>query len=117
DLPVFSLGCIPSGPRRLDPRPSDALASAACGEFRVDAAHWAACDDDGVVFAPLADAGRILEVAEKLSAVERAQADAIRSGRSLRGRIRFAEYLGRRRSDPSYTLRRHLKRVGGAIEE
>jgi len=117
DFPVFSQGCGPSGPRRLDERPSDALAWASCGAFRVDGAWLVAGDEDGIVFAPLAEAERIFAAAEKLSTTERAQAEAIRSGKSLRSQLRFSEYLERRKQDPTYTLRTHLKRVGGAIEE
>lgn len=117
DFPVFSYGSCPSGPQRLDPRPSEALTSASCGTFRVDASHLVVADGDGVVFAPLAQADRILATAEKICSTERAQADAIRSGSSLRSQLRFSEYLEQRKHDPSYTLRMHLKRVGGAIEE
>ena len=117
EFPVFSYGGCPSGPQRLDARPSDALTSASCGTFRVDASYLVVGDEDGVVFAPLAQASRILATAENISSTERAQAEAIRSGRSLRAQLRFSEYLERRKHDPSYTLRMHLKRVGGAIEE
>ncbi|MCI0370394.1 MAG: RraA family protein [candidate division NC10 bacterium] len=57
DFPIFSYGSCPSGPQRLDARPSDALTAASCGGLEA------------------------------------------------------------RTHDPSYTLRMHLKRVGGAIEE
>ena len=117
EFPVFSYGSCPSGPQRLDARPSDALTSAFCGPFRVDTSYLVVGDEDGVVFAPLAQAGTILATAVNTSSTERAQAEAIRSGRSLRAQLRFSEYLERRKHDPSYTLRMHLKRVGGAIEE
>jgi 4-hydroxy-4-methyl-2-oxoglutarate aldolase len=117
DLPVFSCGTSPSGPRRLDPRPADALTSAFFGSFRVDGSDFVVGDDDGLVFAPADQAGRIFEVAEEILSTEREQAEAIRSGTTLRAQLGFAEYLETRRRDPSYTLRKHLRRVGGAIEE
>ena len=117
EFPVFSYGSCPSGPRRLDARYPDALASVSCGTFSVDASSLVVGDDDGVVFAPIAEAGRIVATAEKIFSTERAQAQTIRGGKSLRAQLRFAEYLEARKGDPSHTLRMHLKRVGGAIEE
>ncbi|MBZ5639044.1 MAG: RraA family protein [Acidobacteriia bacterium] len=117
DLPVFSYGSCPSGPRRLDPRPHDALGSASFGGFRVDATHFVVGDDDGVAFVPLERGDEVLAAAESLRTRERRQAEAIRSGTSLRSQLAFADYLAERNRDPSYTLRAHLKRVGGAIEE
>jgi len=116
-FPVFSLGSCPSGPRRLDPRSPDALESAAFEGFRVDASQCVVADDDGVVFAPLAQVATILDTALKIFTTERAQAQEIRSGRSLRQQLRFSEYLERRDAEPTYSLRAHLKKVGGAIEE
>ena len=115
-FPVFSMGSCPSGPRRLDARSADALQSATVEGFPVDASQFVVADDDGVVFAPLAQLEPILEAALHIFTTERAQADAIRSGRSLRAQLRFAEYLDRRKSDPAYTLRSHLEETGGAIE-
>jgi hypothetical protein len=48
---------------------------------------------------------------------ERRQASEVRAGRTLREQLRFDEYIARRRSDPSYTFRVHLREIGGAIEE
>jgi len=115
-FPVFSMGSCPSGPRRLDARSADALEAATFEGFSVDASQFVVADDDGVVFAPLAQLEPILEAALRIFTTERAQADAIRTGRSLRAQLRFAEYLDRRKSDATYTLRSHLKETGGAIE-
>jgi regulator of RNase E activity RraA len=116
-FPVFSYGTCPSGPRRLDPRPDDALASACFGPFRVDASDFVLGDDDGLVFAKVDQAARILEVAARILSTERAQAGMIRGGKSLREQLQFSDFLEKRKADPSYSLRMHLKKVGGAIEE
>jgi 4-hydroxy-4-methyl-2-oxoglutarate aldolase len=59
----------------------------------------------------------VLAVARQIGEVERAQATRIRAGETLRDQTVFDEYLARRAADPSYTFRRHLRRIGGAIEE
>jgi len=41
----------------------------------------------------------------------------VKSGNTLREQLRFKEYLAKRESDPSYTLRKHLRILGRAIEE
>jgi hypothetical protein len=48
---------------------------------------------------------------------ERGQAQKIGSGEKLREQLRFDEYLARRSGDKTYTFRRHLREIGGAIEE
>jgi 4-hydroxy-4-methyl-2-oxoglutarate aldolase len=51
-LPVFSLGALPSGPRRLDPRPLDALTSANLDRWPVSSDDVIFGDDDGVIAVP-----------------------------------------------------------------
>jgi regulator of RNase E activity RraA len=116
-LPVFSLGTIPTGPQRLDPRPEDALASATVGDWTVDRHDLVFGDDDGVLFVPAGRAGDVLPLAERIRDTERRQAERIRGGVPLRSQVRFDEYLARRRQTPSLTFREHLRAVGGAIEE
>ncbi|NYI06920.1 RraA family protein [Allostreptomyces psammosilenae] len=116
-LPVFSLGATPTGPRRLDARPGDALEAATVGEWTVTRADLVFGDDDGVLFLPADRIGELLTLAERIRDTERRQAERVRGGVGLREQVRFDAYLAERRRTPSLTFREHLRRVGGAIEE
>jgi regulator of RNase E activity RraA len=116
-LPVFSYGSCPPGPVRLDEREPEALASARFGPQLVGAEDVVFADDDGVVFVAAERVDEVLATARRIWQTERDQADRIRAGEPLRGQTAFDEYLERRRADPSYTFRQHLRRIGGAIEE
>ena len=48
---------------------------------------------------------------------ERRQAEAIKSGCSLREQLDFARYLEKRIANPNYTFREHLRKISGSIEE
>jgi regulator of RNase E activity RraA len=116
DLPVFSLGPLPTGPLRLDPRPDGALESAHIGEWTVTCDDIVLGDEDGVLFVPRGRVEEVLGLAETIRDTERRQAERIRAGDTLRDQVRFTEFLERRRTDPGWTLRDHLRAVGGAIE-
>lgn len=116
-LPVFSLGSIPTGPLSLGERPKDALESATVGPWTVTPDDLVVADDDGVVFLPASRADELRTLAESIRDTERRQADRIQSGESLRSQVRFADFLTAREHDPSLTFRRHLRTIGGAIEE
>jgi 4-hydroxy-4-methyl-2-oxoglutarate aldolase len=116
-FPVFSYGSCPAGPRRLDVRDPNALATARFGDFEVAREDVVFGDSDGVLFAPLREAEQILSAASNIWRTERRQAEAVQSGRRLCEQLRFDEYLARRSADPAYTFRRHLRDIGGAIEE
>jgi regulator of RNase E activity RraA len=115
-LPVWSYGALPAGPRRLDPRPEDALARAWFGDETVDAADLVFADDDGALFLSAARAPEVLAAAETIARTERGQARAVREGRTLRQQFRFDEYLAERRERPTLTFREYLNAIGGAIE-
>jgi regulator of RNase E activity RraA len=74
-------------------------------------------DDDGVVFVAQELVDDVLAAVRSISDAEREQARRIGAGETLRDQTRFAEYLAEHERDPSYTFRRHLRRIGGAIEE
>jgi len=115
-LPVFSLGAIPIGPQRLDPRPDGALESATVADWTVDREDLVFADDDGVLFVPAAAAADVFTFAETIRKTEGRQAELMRAGVSLRKQVQFDTYLARRRETPSLTFRDHLQGVGGAIE-
>ena len=116
-FPIFSYGTCPSGPQRLDERHPDALKSAGFGNFEVTKDDIVFADDDGVLFVPNQKIEELLSTARTIYQTERKQAEAIKNGKKLREQLRFDEYLAKRAADPSYTFRKHLKTLGGAIEE
>jgi regulator of RNase E activity RraA len=116
-FPVYSYGRCPAGPSRLDPRPMDALQSAAMGDLRIDREDTAFADDDGVLFVAAEHLDAVLSTAHSIWQTERRQAQAIASGRTLRQQLHFEEYLDGRAKDASLTFRKHLRALGGAIEE
>jgi 4-hydroxy-4-methyl-2-oxoglutarate aldolase len=116
-FPVFSYGSYPAGPRRLDKRMSDDLASAQWDDFSVDSSDVVFADDDGVLFVQSSVIEKVLEAAKTIWKVERNQAELIQAGKKLSAQLDFDSYLAKRNSDPSYTLRKHLRDRGGAVEE
>jgi regulator of RNase E activity RraA len=115
-MPVFSYGRVPNGPLRLDPRHAEALGSAMFGAARILPGDLVFADDDGATFVDGARAAEVVAMATQIADVERRQAVAVGAGKSLRYQLRFAEYLERRRREPAWSLRDHLKAMGGAIE-
>ncbi|MFE4515079.1 RraA family protein [Kitasatospora sp. NPDC056783] len=116
-LPVFSYGALPLGPVRLEGREPEVPLSVKFGPHPVGARDVVFADADGVLFVPADRLAEVLEAAGAIARTERAQAGRIASGDTLRRQTAFDEYLERRAADPSYTFRKHLRRVGGAIEE
>jgi 4-hydroxy-4-methyl-2-oxoglutarate aldolase len=116
-LPVFSYGCYPPGPMRLDEREPSALVSARFGPHHVTGQDVVFGDDDGVLFVAAERAADVLATAQQISHTERQQAHRIRKGETLRQQTDFDGYLARRAADPAYTFRQHLRQIGGAIEE
>ena len=116
-FPVFSSGICPAGPQRMDPRDPDALRVAHVGPCTVTTDDVVFGDADGVLFVPDLRAEDVLATARDIGQRERRQAHAIHAGQTLRDQLRFADYLARRATDPTYTLRQHLRSMDGAIEE
>ena len=116
-FPVFSYGSYPGGPQRLDERQPLDLSSTQWNGLTVDNSDLVFGDDDGVVFVESKGIKEVLETAESIWKVEREQAEKIKAGKTLSEQLDFEGYITKRRSDPSYTLRKHLRARGGAIEE
>lgn len=116
-FPIFSYATCSSGPQRLDERQPDALKSARFGSFEVTKDDIVFADDDGVLFVPEQKIEELFSTARTIYQTERKQAEAIKGGKKLREQLRFDEYLRKRAVDSSYTFRKHLKTLGGAIEE
>ncbi|MER5640221.1 RraA family protein [Kitasatospora sp. NPDC002227] len=116
-LPLFSLGAIPNGPLRLDPRPAEALGSARVGDWTVSRADVVLADEDGVIFLPAGEAEALFGLAETIRDTERRQAAQIRAGYALRSQLHFDAYLAERDRNPGHSFRDHLRAIGGAVEE
>ena len=116
-IPVFSYGTCPAGPVRVDARRADALTRARFGSHAVGESDAVFADADGALFVALERVAEVLEAASQLRSIEQRQAHEVAAGNSLREQLRFREYLERRRNDPRYTFRAHLRSIGGAIEE
>ena len=86
------------------------------GSTQLSATDVVFADDDGVLVVNSVDVGAVLEVAAEIAHRERAQAERIRAGESLRQQLRFHDYLAQQRQNPAYTFRDHLTRLGGAVE-
>jgi regulator of RNase E activity RraA len=116
DLPVFSLGSLPTGPLAATDRHEHALVSARFGEQEVGASDAVFGDEDGLLFVALDHLDAVLTAAEQIRDTERAQAERITRGDTLRSQVRFAAFLEARSRDATLTFRDHLRAVGGAIE-
>jgi 4-hydroxy-4-methyl-2-oxoglutarate aldolase len=116
-FPLFSYGAHPSSPRMLLPQDPDALEWARFGDRIITRADLVFADTDGVVFAPADHIMELIEVALTIQAVERKQAEGLKQGTTLHVQLNFEDYLERRKADPTYTFRKHVRELGGAIEQ
>jgi regulator of RNase E activity RraA len=113
---VWSLGTCPNGPLELRKRSETALAAATLGSVTVTPDDFVFADDDGVVVVAQAELSRVIETARDIAGREGVQARRLLKGELLRSQFDLHQYVTKRRADPSYTFREHLKSFGGAIE-
>ena len=116
-LPIFSYGRgrpARSGSTLAIPRHCTRRAS---GILSSNAVMWLLLMTTVACLSLHQHADDLLSVAHEIWERERRQAEAIKSGRSLREQLDFARYLEKRAADPSYTFREHLRKISGAIEE
>jgi regulator of RNase E activity RraA len=114
---VWSVGTCPNGPLELRTRSPHALEAASIGHHvTVTKDDCVFADADGVIVITTADAPRILAAARDIATREQAQATRLLGGERLRDQLQLEAYVARRRDDPAYTFRAHLKSLGGAIE-
>lgn len=111
-IPVITYGSYPAGPVRLAPASGEPNFAGVA----LNGEQYVFADEDGAIFIDAVRVDEVLAKAESIANVERRQAALIREGTSLRAQLRFDDYLAKRKSDPSYTLRRHLEAIGGAVE-
>ncbi len=114
---IFSYGRLPSGPTTLRERHPEALESALFGDHVVATGDWVYADDDGAIFVPHDHADDVTQAAYAIADKERLQADAVCGGTTLFEQLRFGAFLDARETDPSYTFRAYLRKIGGEIEE
>ena len=113
---VWSLGTCPNGPLELRPRPDDALTHARFGVVTAGSGDIVFADDDGVVFVGLTHLADVIEAAQDIATREGKQASRLLKGELLRTQLDLNGYLHKRKANPAYTFREHLKSFGGAIE-
>ena len=116
-FPVLSYGTTPEGPLRLDERTSDAVSTAHLGDFSVTREDYVFADNDGIVFVNGSSLQSILEAALVIKQGETSQISKVMEGVSLRNQFQFKQYLEKRKNDPSFTFRSHLREIGKYIEE
>jgi 4-hydroxy-4-methyl-2-oxoglutarate aldolase len=115
-FPVFSMGALPTGPQRLHARPRDIFERAAFGQHTITESDIVVADANGVLFLPSDRCGEIISAASIYRETEARQLAAMREGRSYRDQSKFSEYLEKRKQDPGYGFRQHLKDIAAAGE-
>ena len=116
-IPVWSLGTCPNGPLELRTRSAHALEAASIGHH-VTVTHddIVFADEDGVVVVAAESVARVIAGARQIADTEQAQAARLMRGERLREQLQLDRYIAKRKEEPTYTFRAHIKSLGGAIE-
>jgi regulator of RNase E activity RraA len=116
-IPVWSLGTCPAGPQEARSRASHALEAASLGgHVTVTRDDFVFADIDGVVVVARAELPRVVAAARDIAQRESAQAARLLNGERLWSQLQVDAYVARRLTDPDYTFRDHLKKLGAAME-
>lgn len=115
-IPVWSLGTCPAGPQELRTRSVHALEAASMGRVTLTKEDVVFADIDGVVVVAAADLESVVAAARQIATQEQDQADKLLAGTRLWDQLRVGEFTARRKDNPNYTFRAHIKGLGGAIE-
>jgi 4-hydroxy-4-methyl-2-oxoglutarate aldolase len=115
-IPVWSLGPCPAAPQELRTRSQHALEAASLSHVTVTRDDVVFADRDGVIVVADADLARVLTAARGIATREQAQAARLGQGERLRDQLQLDAYVARRKSEPTYTFREHIRTIGGAIE-
>jgi regulator of RNase E activity RraA len=116
DLPIFSVGQCPVGPRRRTASAPARARAVHIGVPTVSPRDMIFADDDGVIVVATDDLDAVLPTAAEIQRAEQRQAEDVAFGRTLREQLRFPDYLAARQRDSAHTFREHLRRIGGTIE-
>lgn len=87
------------------------------GGHAVTAEDVVALDDDGGVFVPRSQAGKVWDLARRIQATEAEQARLAKSGQPLCEQFQVKAFLSARKTEPGLGFRAHLRSIGKAIEE
>jgi regulator of RNase E activity RraA len=115
-FPVFSMGALPTGPQRLHTRPPDMFDRATVGQHSITADDIVVGDANGVLFLPGNRIEEIVDAATGYRETEARQLKAMRGGKTYREQSRFSDYLAKRKDNPAYGFRQHLKDIEAAGE-
>lgn len=116
DLPIFSTGRLPVGPRRSSDNFNNSNKSVFLGEFEVFSTDVMFADTDGIIVVAASHVKQILEEALKIQKTEQKQIERLINGLSLRKQFHFSDYQLMKKMKENYSFRKHLQQIGGSIE-